>query len=100
MQPRDSNEDLERLLEQRARELTEAREQQTATSEILRVISNSPNDVQPVFDTIASSAAKLCEAFDVIVFRVEGDTLRLAAHFGTMSVGDVPCRPFALAPTI
>ncbi len=78
------------MLEQRTRELAEAREQQTATSEILRVISNSPDDMQPVFDTIASSAAKLCEAYDVIVFRVEGDNLRLVAHFGPMATGDVP----------
>ena len=78
------------MLEERTRELAEAREQQTATSEILRVISNSPDDMQPVFDTIASSAAKLCEAYDVIVFRVEGDNLRLVAHFGPMATGDVP----------
>jgi signal transduction histidine kinase len=78
------------MLEQRTRELAEAREQQTATSEILRVISNSPDDVQPVFDTIASSAAKLCEAYDIIVFRVEGDNLRLVAHYGPMATGDVP----------
>jgi signal transduction histidine kinase len=78
------------MLEQRTRELAEAREQQAATSEILRVISNSPDDMQPVFDTIASSAAKLCEAYDVIVFRVEGDNLHLVAHFGPMATGDVP----------
>jgi two-component system NtrC family sensor kinase len=77
-------------LETRNTELTESLEQQTATSEILRVISRSPTDVQPVFQAIARSAARLCEAFDAIVLRVEGEILRLAAHHGPMPAGDVP----------
>ncbi len=77
-------------LQARNRDLTESLEQQTATSEILRVISSSPTDVQPVFDVIASSAARLCDAFDVIVLRVDGDHLRLVAHTGSMPAGDVP----------
>ena len=48
-------------LQTRNRDLTEALEQQTATSEILRVISQSQRDVQPVFETIAANARKLCE---------------------------------------
>ena len=71
-------------------QLTEALEQQTATAEILRVISQSPTDVQPVFDAIAHSAARLCEAFDVIVLRVQGDVLRLVAHHGPMPATDIP----------
>jgi GAF domain-containing protein len=74
----------------RNRELTVALDQQTATSDILRVISSSPTDVQPVFRAIADSAARLCDAFDAIVLRVEGDVLRLVAHHGPMPAGDVP----------
>src|SRR5262249_37044679 len=70
--------------------LTEALEQQTATGEILRVISGSPTDAQPVFDTIARSTARLCEAFNVMVFRVDGNGLRLVAHHGPLPAGDVP----------
>ena len=80
---------LEQTVADRTRELSEALEQQTATSDILRVISSSPNDVRPVFDTIARSAARLCDAVDVIVLRVDGDVLRLVAHYGKISAGDV-----------
>ena len=66
-------------LEARNRALTEALEQQTATSEILRVISQSPTDVQPVFDTIATAALRLCSVSSALVTIVEGDLLRLAA---------------------
>src|SRR5216684_581120 len=75
-----------RALSQAHAQVTEALEQQTATAEILRVISQSPTDVQPVFDAIAHSAARLCEAFDVIVLRVQGDVLHLVAHHGEMPV--------------
>ena len=77
-------------LENRNLQLTEALERQTATSEILRVIASSPTDIQPVFDSIARSAARLCEAFDVMVLRVDGDVLRLVAHHGPIAAGDVP----------
>src|SRR5262249_15068157 len=66
-------------LEARNRELTEALEQQTATSEILRVISSSPTDLQPVFDAIARSAVRLCSARIGAVFQFDGDLLHLAA---------------------
>ncbi|CAN5701050.1 ATP-binding protein [soil metagenome] len=73
---------LEQRVEDRTRELTEALEQQTATTEILRVISASPTDVQPVFDAIASSAVRLCEGLHCALFRYDGTQQRLVAHHG------------------
>ena len=76
-------------LEARNKDLGEALEQQTATAEILRVISPSPTDTQPVFDAIAANAARLCSANDAQVLRVEGDVLRLVAAFGAPSMPPV-----------
>jgi GAF domain-containing protein len=63
----------------RTRELSEALEHQTATSEVLNVITRSPTDAQPVFDAIVQSAARLCEAVFSAVFLYEGDLLHVAA---------------------
>src|SRR4029453_1534216 len=57
--------------------LAEAQEQQRATSEILRVISSSPTDVQPVFDAILRSGVTLCSALLGSVFRLDGDMVHL-----------------------
>jgi signal transduction histidine kinase len=76
-------------LEARNHALTESLDQQTATSEILRVISSSPTDTQPVFDAIAESAARLCSANDAQVLRVDGDVLRLVAECGATSMPSV-----------
>ncbi len=62
-------------------ELKEALEQQTATSEILRGIASSPTDLQPVLNAIAKSAGRLCKGKDVAIRLVEGDVLRLVAHY-------------------
>src|SRR6266700_6348461 len=63
--------------------LAEALERQTATGEILGVISSSPTNVQPVFDTIASSATRLCDALYSLVFRFDGETITLVAADGS-----------------
>jgi len=67
-------------LQARNHDLTDSLEQQTSTSEILRVISSSPNDVQPVFDTIAESAARLCDGLHSAVYTVDGNLIHFVAH--------------------
>src|SRR5262245_68017 len=56
-------------------ELKESLEQQTATSEILGVIASSPTDVRPVLDVVAENAARLCDATDAVIHRIDGDKL-------------------------
>jgi len=68
----------------RNRALRDALDQQTATAEILRVISTSPGDIRPVLDTVARNAASLCNATDVTIFLVEGDRLRRETHHGPL----------------
>ena len=86
---KESYEGLEQKVEARTRELgeanrdlTEALEQQTATSEILRVISQSPTDIRPVLDALVKSATRFCGAYDAVIFLPEGDSLRVGAHHG------------------
>ncbi|MEA2821582.1 MAG: hypothetical protein QOJ86_3586, partial [Bradyrhizobium sp.] len=69
-------------LRQRTEDLSESLEQQTAISDILRVISSSPGEVKPVFTSVAEHAARICEAQIVDVLIVEGDGLHYAAEFG------------------
>jgi signal transduction histidine kinase/HAMP domain-containing protein/predicted transcriptional regulator with HTH domain len=64
-------------------ETREALDQQTAISEILRVISSSPGDVRPMLNAVAERALKLCDAAESTIVLVEGDALRFAAGFGT-----------------
>jgi GAF domain-containing protein len=66
----------------RTRDLSESLEQQTATAEVLSVISNSMTDAQPVFETIAKSAARVCDARFCNVFRFDGKLVHFAATHG------------------
>ena len=67
-------------LRQRTNNLTESLEQQTATSEVLQVISSSPGELQSVFETIASRSVNLCGATYGIVFRFDGEMISVVAH--------------------
>src|SRR5271169_1631682 len=76
------------------RERDEALEQQAATAEVLKIISTSPTELQPVLEVVARSAARFCEADDVTIFELNGQDLRLAAHWGAVAQdrdGRFPC---------
>src|SRR5262249_9380446 len=73
---------LFRELGERNAELREALEHQTATSEVLGIISRSPTDVQPVLDAIVESAARVCGIDDVVLRLREGNVMVPCAHFG------------------
>ena len=79
---RESYAGLERKVEDRTAELRETLDFQTATAEILRVISSSPTDVQPVLDTIAERATRLCDANFGFVFTFDGDLIHISSTFG------------------
>ena len=80
--PEPSAADLERRLAQALRELAEAREQQTATWEVLRVISSSPGELGPVFQTMLENATRICEARFGVMWLCEGGGFRSVAMHG------------------
>ena len=71
-------------LRQRTSDLTEALEQQTAASDVLRIISSSPGDLQPVFDILLANATRLCEASYGAMWLRDGDRLRKVALHGVL----------------
>jgi len=77
-----AGQDRVRTVEELERELAEAHRREAATAEVLNVISRSPANVQPVFDTIAQSVARLCEAPFAYVFRFDGQLIHHAAAHG------------------
>jgi GAF domain-containing protein len=91
MEPNSLTPEFETQLEIRTRELAETRkalaealEQQTATSEVLRIISCSPGELEPVFQTLLANATRLCEASYGALWLSEGDAFRTAALYGAM----------------
>ncbi|HEV8437639.1 MAG TPA: GAF domain-containing protein [Methylomirabilota bacterium] len=81
-QLQESYANLEQKVDARTRELSESLEQQTATAEILRVISSSPNDLAPVFETMLANATRLCEAQTGLLFLYNAGLFEVVAHRG------------------
>ena len=86
---RQTGDDLQQQLKACRREIAHARDrlaeamkQQTATSGVLRIISSSPAEIQPVLDAVAENAARLCDANNAVIFRLEDNLLRLVASYG------------------
>ncbi|MEX0803673.1 MAG: GAF domain-containing protein [Candidatus Binatia bacterium] len=75
---------LQERVDALAREVSESLTQQTATSEILRVIARSPTDLQPVLNTVAENAARICEANDALIYRFDGRGFKGVAEYGPL----------------
>src|SRR5262245_58615342 len=91
--------DLENRLAQAQRELSEAREQQAATGEVLGIIASSPGELEPVFQAILANATRICEAKCGTLLLFEEDQLRLAAMHGAPRQFEVLRRRDSTIPT-
>src|SRR5262245_51909636 len=80
--PKESRPKQTQVIEELRRERDEALEQLAAASDILRMIARSQTDLQSVLDAVAESAARVCGARDALIYRINGDVLRLEAHYG------------------
>ena len=85
-----STADPQAQLDRALRERDEALEQLGATSEVLQVISSSPTDLQSVLDMVGENAARLCDANNAVIFRLEGDLLRQVASYGHIPTSSHP----------
>ncbi|HYX01638.1 MAG TPA: ATP-binding protein, partial [Reyranella sp.] len=92
--------DLEKKVEDRTAELRETLDQQTATAEVLRVISQSPTDVQPVLKAVAAAARRFCGGDDVTIVLREGSELMQVAHDGPLALSPDARFPFDRSSTI
>src|SRR5437899_7152628 len=74
--------ELVKKLQERTDELTESLEQQTATSEVLQIISSSPGELEPVFQTMLERATRICAANFGVLWRLEDSTARIVSKLG------------------
>jgi hypothetical protein len=87
-----SGHDREPTAEELKRELAEALDRQTATAEVLRVISSSPRRGEPVFSAILERAVSFCNAMFGVIYRFDGEQIHVVAHHGAR----LPANPRAL----